>query len=266
MEHAAIQKLFRLLRLAMAGPSALCAGLCRETGQPAADAQGRDTMALHGGQHIACGCRSGTTRLGRLTRGGRIATLSPHGCGRSIAHRYPGEAELTERTSAEGAHFSLIEENIAVGSYITTIHQGWLDSPEHRANLLNPQIDRVGIAVVASHGVFFAVADYARTVPVLTSVQVEASFANLIHTYGIAIHRDPSDAHAVCALDAGLPPSVDPRPRYILRWQGAELNRLPQELKDLLASKRYRSAAVGNCSLKNKDEGFTVYRMAVLLY
>lgn len=183
-----------------------------------------------------------------------------------IAHRYPGEAELTERTSAEGAHFSLIEENIAVGSYITTIHQGWLDSPEHRANLLNPQIDRVGIAVVASHGVFFAVADYARTVPVLTSVQVEASFANLIHTYGIAIHRDPSDAHAVCALDAGLPPSVDPRPRYILRWQGAELNRLPQELKDLLASKRYRSAAVGNCSLKNKDEGFTVYRMAVLLY
>src|SRR3954447_4167864 len=67
-----------------------------------------------------------------------------------IAHRYGGEPDLTARAADAGAHFSLIEENIAVGSYPATIHQGWLNSPGHRANLLKPDIDHVGIAVVAA--------------------------------------------------------------------------------------------------------------------
>ncbi len=91
-----------------------------------------------------------------------------------IEHRYSGEPDLTSRAGAAGAHFSVIEENIAVGSVPSTIHQGWLDSPEHRANLLNPAIDRVGIAVVRSQDVLFAVADYERAVSVLTQVQVES--------------------------------------------------------------------------------------------
>ncbi len=71
-------------------------------------------------------------------------------CARMIAevtleHRYSGEQDLTSRAGEAGAHFSVIEENIAVGSHIATIHQGWLDSPEHRTNLLNPAVDRVGI-------------------------------------------------------------------------------------------------------------------------
>lgn len=89
----------------------------------------------------------------------------------SIAHRYDGEPDLTERAGRASAHFSLIEENIAVGSYPATIHQGWLDSTEHRVNMLNPVVDRVGIAVVASQGVIFAVADFTLAVPVLTQAQ-----------------------------------------------------------------------------------------------
>ena len=90
-----------------------------------------------------------------------------------IAHRYGGEPDLAERAGAAGAHFSLIEENIAVGSDPGKIHQGGLDSPGHRANLLNPEIDRIGTAVVAAQGVLFAVADYARGVSVMETVQVE---------------------------------------------------------------------------------------------
>jgi uncharacterized protein YkwD len=62
-----------------------------------------------------------------------------------IAHRYDGEPDLTARAGAAGAHFSYVEENIAVGSNPKTIHQGWLDSPEHRLNLLNPSVNRVGM-------------------------------------------------------------------------------------------------------------------------
>ncbi|MFC5863128.1 CAP domain-containing protein [Acidicapsa dinghuensis] len=183
-----------------------------------------------------------------------------------IEHRYTGEPGLTERAGSAGAHFSLIEENIAVGSYTSTIHQGWLDSQEHRLNLLSPRIDHVGIAVVASQGVLFADADYARSVAVLTPPQIEASFATLIRTFGASVSHDPSDARAACSLDDGLPVSIERRPRYILRWQGPELNHLPQELSTLLSSKRYSSATVGNCAIDRSRERFTVYRMAVLLY
>jgi uncharacterized protein YkwD len=34
----------------------------------------------------------------------------------AISHRYGGELDLSERASSAGAHFGLIEENIAVGS------------------------------------------------------------------------------------------------------------------------------------------------------
>jgi uncharacterized protein YkwD len=32
-----------------------------------------------------------------------------------ISHRYEGEPDLSERAAQAGAHFSLIEENVAVG-------------------------------------------------------------------------------------------------------------------------------------------------------
>src|SRR4051812_3447469 len=121
-----------------------------------------------------------------------------------ISHRYRGEPDLTARAADAGAHFSLIEENIAVGAYPGSIHQGWLDSPGHRANLLNPDIDRVGIAVVAAQGVLFAVADYARAVPVLTQSEVEAQVGALLRGKGIALMRENATARAACRLDKGL--------------------------------------------------------------
>jgi hypothetical protein len=185
-----------------------------------------------------------------------------------IEHRYQGEADLTERASSAGAHFSIVDENIAVGSYVETIHQGWLDSPAHRANLLNPEVDRVGVAVVASQGVIFAVADYARAVPVLSQIEVEAAVASLIRAQGVGIHHDPADARAACLLEEGLPaPPPDPRPRYVMRLQASDLTtRLPQELVDMLRSRQYRRAGMGSCPARDVGDSFTVYRIAVLLY
>ena len=79
-----------------------------------------------------------------------------------IAHQYGGEADLSGRAAQAGAHFSVIEENVAVGPSADAIHEEWMHSPGHRANLLRPDVDRVGVAVVAARGVLYAVADYSR--------------------------------------------------------------------------------------------------------
>src|ERR1700678_3754774 len=62
-----------------------------------------------------------------------------------IAHQYNGEPDLSTRTAQAGAHYSLIEENVAVGPSADAIHEEWMQSPGHRANLLNPEVDRVGV-------------------------------------------------------------------------------------------------------------------------
>ena len=187
-----------------------------------------------------------------------------------ISHRYSGEAEVPDRAGQAGAHFSIVEENIAAGSSPTDpleTHQGWMHSPGHRANLLNRDIDNVGIAVVASHGVTYSVADYARAVPVLSQAQVEAAFAAQLHSRGISILHDRTDARAYCALAEGSrTPAFDPRPHYVIRWQNSDVTHLPQEFVHLLAEGGYRQAEVGSCPAQDVVGQFTAYRVAVLLY
>jgi uncharacterized protein YkwD len=184
-----------------------------------------------------------------------------------IAHRYGGEAELSDRAAQAGAHFSVIEENVAFGPSAAGIHQQWMDSPGHRQNLLSPDVDRVGIAVIASRGELYAVADYSRAVAKLSPSDVEARVAALVRRSGVSIQSDPSVARAACTTDNGMPRATDGmQPRFIMRWQDADLSQLPQPLADKLATKQYRSAAVGSCPAQVSEGAFTAYRLAVILY
>ncbi|HEY1804909.1 MAG TPA: CAP domain-containing protein [Terracidiphilus sp.] len=184
-----------------------------------------------------------------------------------IAHQYGGEADLTERAAQAGARFSVIEENVAVGPSPDAIQEGWMQSPGHRANLLSPDVDRVGVAVVAARGELYAVTDFSRGVEQLSATEVEARIAALVRVSGVMILRDPSLARAACATGEGMPRAAgDAAPRFVMRWQAADLNELPQALKARLASGNYRQAAVGSCPAQVSGGAFTAYRVAVILY
>lgn len=184
-----------------------------------------------------------------------------------IAHRYGGEPSLTERAATAGAHFSLIEENIAVGPTADAIHEEWMHSPPHRANMLNPKVDRMGTAIVAARGTLYAVSDFSSAVQQLSRAQVEAQVANLIRVSGVAILPNPVQAREACATNQGMPPAKPGmRPLFLMRWQSSTLDTLPKVLTDKLASGRYRSASVGSCKPEGTQDSFSAYRVAVLLY
>ncbi len=182
-----------------------------------------------------------------------------------IAHRYGGEPDVSGRAAQAGAHFSVIEENVAIGPSADAIHEEWMHSPGHRQNLLSPDVDHVGIAVVAARGVLYAVADYSRAVAQLSPAQVEARIAALIRPSGVAVLSDASVARAACRTDAGAPRN-GARPRFIMRWQAGDLNQLPQQLVDQIGSGKFRAAAVGSCPAQDVEGSFSAYRVAVLLY
>jgi hypothetical protein len=184
-----------------------------------------------------------------------------------ISHQYADEPEISGRAAQAGAHFSLIEENVAIAPDPASIHNAWMRSAGHRANLLNPQVDRVGVAVVAGRNGLYAVADYERAVPVLTQAQVETTVTGMVEASGIAILRDATLARTACATDNGLPLAASgARPQFIMRWQDADLTQLPEALADSLVSGKFHQASVGSCPTQGQEGSFTAYRVAVLLY
>jgi uncharacterized protein YkwD len=183
-----------------------------------------------------------------------------------ISHQYNGEPDLSERAGQAGAHFSLIEENVAQGYQPAAIHQSFMNSQGHRDNLLNPAVDRMGVAVVARGNWIYAVEDFSRSVQVLSREQVEAAVSNMVQATGVAAHGNSIGARLACEQDHGLPVSLDNRrPEFIMRWQDAQLRRLPEALVDRIATGKYHEAAVGSCPTQSPDATFTVYRVAVLL-
>lgn len=210
--------------------------------------------------------------VGRLAWDPALAQAALYHCRRMaqegpIAHRYGGEPDLATRAADAGARFGVIEENVAIGPSAEGIHQEWMNSPGHRSNLLSADVDRVGVAVVSSRGVLYAVADYSHGVPALSASQVEARVADLIRVSGVAVLGNPALARAACTTDSGVPRSeAGAQPRFVMRWQDSDLARLPQALVDRLSSGNYRQAAVGSCPARGVEGSFTAYRVAVLLY
>lgn len=216
----------------------------------------------------------GEARVGPLQWDAALAEAARQHCLRmsteeSVEHQYGDEPEVSERARQAGAHFSLIAESVGVGPTPTDIDGRWMRSPDDRTNLLNPQVDHVGVAIVASRGVLYAVADYERAAPVLTQSQVEAAIADLLRHNGIAVQRDTTAARAACVADKKLFQSrylAGPQPGFVFRWQDSDLAHLPPALMERIKTPQYSQAAVGSCPAEGVEGAFTTYRVAVLLY
>lgn len=66
-----------------------------------------------------------------------------------IGHTSPQSGTASDRVRAAGLTSGLVLENIGRGYGAAEIHRGLMESPGHRANLVNPDVTHVGIGVVA---------------------------------------------------------------------------------------------------------------------
>ena len=80
----------------------------------------------------------------------------------SVSHTLPGEPSLASRATKAGARFSWISENIVQSTSAAGAHEQFMKSPNHRANILDGDMDSVGIGVAERHGQLFVVEDFAK--------------------------------------------------------------------------------------------------------
>ena len=181
----------------------------------------------------------------------------------NISHQFVGEQDLAGRAGDAGARFSLVTENVAEAPNSSEIHDLWMHSAGHRANLLDPNVDAVGIAVIQSHGEFYAVEDFAHTLERLTLQQQESTVAGLLAQSGLQLDPPNEDARQTCQLSTGYAGSR--RPWFVMRYTSSDIHRLPEQLTSKIATGRYREAVVGAC-VSGHQSPFSSYSLAVLLY
>jgi uncharacterized protein YkwD len=80
----------------------------------------------------------------------------------SAQHGFEGEPSLSTRVKQAGAHFTWLAENVTQGPTPEFIHVQFMKSPPHRANVLDRDMDSIGIGVAEYHGQLFAVEDLSQ--------------------------------------------------------------------------------------------------------
>ncbi len=85
--------------------------------------------------------------------------MAEHG---SAQHAFEGEPSLSARVKQAGARFTWLSENVTQGQTPDFIHTQFMKSPAHRANILDRDMDSIGVGVVEQNGQLFAVEDFSQ--------------------------------------------------------------------------------------------------------
>jgi Cysteine-rich secretory protein family len=182
----------------------------------------------------------------------------------ALSHQYPGEPDLVTRCGVAGAHFRSIAENVALAPTPQALEREWMNSAPHRSNILNPVMNAIGVGVVQRGGNYYAVEDFADGIAELGPQQIEQKIGQLLQQRGLQPAGFTRDARQTCEMEHGS--AGGSSPRFIMRWEGTDLSRLPDVLEQKIATHQYHKAAVGACDSGNPEQGFTTYKVAVLLY
>jgi hypothetical protein len=182
----------------------------------------------------------------------------------ALSHQYGGESDLETRVGREGTHFRVVAENLAVAPNPEAVESEWMHSPPHRRNILDARLNEIGIGLVRQGGNLWAVEDFSAGVAAIGSSQIEVAIGQLLSQRGIRSGGDVAAARQTCAMEHGSAGAV--RPKFVMRWEGSELTRLPDVLEQQISTGRFRTAAVGACDTGNSQPGFTTYRLAVMLF
>ena len=80
----------------------------------------------------------------------------------AVEHTFPGEPSLPARANKAGARFISISENVVRAANARSAHTQFMNSPNHKTNILDSDINSIGIGAVEQGGELFVVEDFSR--------------------------------------------------------------------------------------------------------
>ncbi len=199
---------------------------------------------------------------------------------RQLTHRFADEPELRQRVAVTGVRFDFVGENVGRSEDAGSLHEEFLSSPGHRANILHAQANAVGVGAVRFGEELFVTEDFAHLVPDYEPQQVEELVAS-----GIADLRKAAklpelrrgspgppreDACSMAQRDSvqfthGDYPSVAGTLQTIA-YATADPAPLPQALRDIVVRQRPDRFSVGACAARTLSYPSGGYWIVVVFY
>jgi uncharacterized protein YkwD len=184
---------------------------------------------------------------------------------RQLSHQFDGEPSLPQRLAAASrTQLDQEGENVALDFDAERGHQHLMLSPPHRANLLNPAYNVVGLGVVRSGDRLYIVQDFGHALPNYSLPEVKdriaATVAEARHQANQPdlVRRDlPAADAAACSMAQadrlGTSPVHQLAQRYtVLAYTTLHPETLPDNTAQLLDSRNLRSFSVGACYARSQ--------------
>lgn len=194
---------------------------------------------------------------------------------RELSHQFPGEAPLPQRAGAAGARFNSVAENVGYAGDVSALHRNFMRSPRHRANILNPDSNAIGIALAEKDDELYVTEDFAGLLtPYSTDQfrdQVIAAFSRLRQNKGLppmAAHPDPRLQQAACNAkrDAQNLIKTFPGATNLAMFSATQPGDLPSSMQRAATDKSLRRMQIGVCFKTDEKAGFSKYWVIAAFY
>jgi len=195
-----------------------------------------------------------------------------------LSHQFSGEATLPQRLAATSDLLLDQEgENVALDYDAEHGHEHLMHSPPHRANLLNPAYNTVGLGVVRSGDRLFIVQDFAHALPSYSDVEVKSRIAATVsqmrHSAGqteLARHDLQSADAAACSMaqaDKLGTATVQKLARdyTVLTYTSLQPEILPAGATHAIASHNLKNFSIGACYSRTETYPTGVYWVVLTL-
>jgi len=192
-----------------------------------------------------------------------------------LSHQFSGESALPQRAGAAGAHFNSVAENVAYAGDVISLHRGLMHSPHHRANILNPESNAIGIGFAEKDGELYVTEDFARLLPSYSTSQftqqVIAAFNRLRREGHISLMTvRPNSQLQQAACRAKLDPQKiirgTPGATKLAVFTATQPTDLPSDMQRAAADRSLRRMDIGVCFKADDKAGFSKYWVVAAFY
>jgi uncharacterized protein YkwD len=197
---------------------------------------------------------------------------------RQISHQFDGEPSLPQRLAA-ATRLQLDQEgeNVALDYDAEHGHQHLMLSAPHRANLLNPAYNVIGMGVVRSGDRLYIVQDFGHALPNYSPAEFETRIAATVtqvrhqaNQPDLARRDLPTADDAACSMaqsdKLGTSPVHQLAQRYtVLSYTSLYPETLPTNAAHVLSGRNLRSFSVGACFARTATYPTGVYWVVLSL-
>ena len=192
-----------------------------------------------------------------------------------LSHQFAGEENLQERVGATGFRFNSVAENVAEAPDVETAHEGLMNSPGHRANILHEEYNAIGIAIAQHGSQLFVTQDFAHVLPNYTEKQFQEAMVSSIHRArragrlpALDIVTDARLHKAACNQDMNTDRMIQglPGATRLVVFSQSEPGSFPNDMRRAVADAKINKMGIGVCLESGGRNGFSHFWVVAAFY